>query len=468
MQLIRRTITFKKLIELSLNNKIYVDHAFQRKGGFHFGSGWSNENFPSYIVSTFADSYANSVTLINIRKTIVALIKQDSIKHREDIKYLQHKLDDGFEYISVDGNNTTSCIYEFYKNSFEYAKSDDESENYFRNLPQASKDNWLAKVISLNEIEETTIEQACDLFRNMNLQTSLNHQERRQARITSLASTIREMGDNYKDLFSYFLYKENKQLDNRMHEAFIAQIALHLDQGKTRLVNENLDEFYQDTNKLSQATINTLNLILNEMQEIAKEVGTLTKGHQLSKGDLFSIFFMLQALFDKKYKIIKRREFFSEIAKEIHLRKLQSKKVTKEDEQEKSYTYWTSHYYSLPSLPRAKNALIEWFVKNSLFLENRGLIEAVRTHKDTFSAEEKREATLLQNEVDRQGNPCLLVDTMTGKTHGDHVISVKNGGETKIENLEVMFVRDNLKKGANNNEPHFPHQQNMFDEKMTG
>lgn len=465
MLLVRKTITFEKLINLALNNKIYVDHAFQRKGGFHFGSGWSNENFPSYIVSTFADSYANSITLINIEKTMAALVKQDSIRHREDIKYLQHKLDEGFEYISVDGNNTTSCIYEFFKNSFQYEESDDESENYFKDLSQVSKDSWLAKVISFNEIEETTIEQACDLFRNMNLQTSLNHQERRQARVTSLASTIRKMGDDYKDLFSYFLYKETKQLDNRMHEAFIAQIALNLDQGKTRLVNENLDEFYRDTSKLSQDTVNTLNLILSEMQEISKEVGRLTKGHQMSKGDLFSIFFMLQSLFDKKYKIVDRRKFFSEVAKEVHSLKLQSKKITKEDEQEKSYTYWTAHYYSLPSLPRAKKALTEWFANNCLALQNQGLIEVVRTHKDNFSAEEKREATLLQNETDRQGNPCLLIDTMTGKTHGDHVVSIKNGGQTKIENLEVMFARDNLKKGANNNEPHFPHQASLFDEK---
>ena len=64
-----------------------------------------------------------------------------------------------------------------------------------------------------------------------------------------------------------------------------------------------------------------------------------------------------------------------------------------------------------------------------------------------------------QRYTDRYGVPYSVLDLYTGKLHADHVKSVKDGGETTIENGEMMTAKDNLAKGANSAEPYFDFQR---------
>jgi len=59
----------------------------------------------------------------------------------------------------------------------------------------------------------------------------------------------------------------------------------------------------------------------------------------------------------------------------------------------------------------------------------------------------------------RTGEEISILDLYTGKLEADHMISIKDGGSTTIDNGELMMIYDNRQKGATSNQPHFNHQK---------
>ena len=64
----------------------------------------------------------------------------------------------------------------------------------------------------------------------------------------------------------------------------------------------------------------------------------------------------------------------------------------------------------------------------------------------------------MQDKVTRSGSKITILDLYFGKYEADHMVSVANGGETIIENAELMTIEENRKKGSNSNDPFFEHQ----------
>ena len=89
---------------------------------------------------------------------------------------------------------------------------------------------------------------------------------------------------------------------------------------------------------------------------------------------------------------------------------------------------------------------------------NKGIIKKRRTSKDQFKFADKLILRDLQGNQTRSGDSITITDLYLGKYEADHVVPVSAGGETIIENAELMTIEENRKKGANSNEPYFDFQ----------
>ena len=112
-----RTITITKkmrvhkLSELQSTNKIYLDDSFQ-----------SNERWPivqkqEYMSSVLQGRAVTSIILADIN-SIVASLKVRCGEDDEDYIFFKNLLDQGYEYITIDGNNRDRCIADFFGGGF--------------------------------------------------------------------------------------------------------------------------------------------------------------------------------------------------------------------------------------------------------------------------------------------------------------------------------------------------------------
>jgi len=136
-----------------------------------------------------------------------------------------------------------------------------------------------------------------------------------------------------------------------------------------------------------------------------------------------------------------------------------SLKVSEEERSEKSYIYWTTVYTQKHALLKSLNLFHQALVRDLENMLKDGILECRRTNQDAFTTAQKIKLFYLQNRKLRSGQEVSILDLYTGNLEADHMISVKDGGDTTIENGELMTVYENRRKGATSNQPYFKHQR---------
>ena len=93
-------VTFGNLVELEVQNKIYLELSFQSI------ERWSDKQRREYIKSILRGSVPTPIVLAHIESCMNYCAKTNG-EDSEDYIYFKSLFDDGFTYISVDGNNRT-------------------------------------------------------------------------------------------------------------------------------------------------------------------------------------------------------------------------------------------------------------------------------------------------------------------------------------------------------------------------
>ena len=177
-----------------LFNKTLLDGSFQRWGGIEHGSGWSIEDGILYIHNVLSGAVFNKIILAHVTSCLEHAIK---INDAESIAYFTEKKAEGHEYVSIDGNNSSSMINAFLENHEEmYFTGSGGSKKYFKDFTDDEQESIEHdKTLTVTVLKEITLSEMTTLFRAMNKQTNLNNQEHRQARITLLSRFIRELAN---------------------------------------------------------------------------------------------------------------------------------------------------------------------------------------------------------------------------------------------------------------------------------
>jgi hypothetical protein len=455
----KKSLHFVKQIYLETK----LDGNFQRYGGFNTGSGWNLKNGLSFLENLVMGATYNCIIIIDVREALRYAQEKDC---ENSIEYYQNVLDEGYKYVSVDGNNTASFVTAFLdsRDGVGIKINGAKKRKLFNKLSEEDQVNiQYTEKINVVTLRKILIGEACDLFRNVNQQTKLNHQEHRQARWSELSKFVRDIanGDNRK-IFLNFVYNKETDLDTRSHEEMVAMFALKIHKNyATRLQCADLNSFYEDNDSLKLATETNIS---NTLQEVRKMAEQTNEGapiqRKLTKGTLHNLFdFVLMVTEEKGFSIKKSADLFSWFLEADAMFRAEAGKITEDNQKDESYSYWTKFCSKNYHFYQRNLAMFEaMFLRDIESLVSKGIVKPKRSAGDTFTWEQKLELFVKQEAMLRTGDKMNILDLYLGKYEADHMVSINDGGETTIENGELMTMIENRQKGANSNEPHFEHQ----------
>jgi len=456
--------SIEQIIEQYL--KTFLDGSFQRYGGLDNGSGWGKKQSSEFIGNLIAGKAIG--TRIIVARVADCLQWAIAQKSQEDIEYFQGVLNEGYEEISIDGNNTASAIYGFVEGKIpalipdahtrsklhkkHFKDLDAQQQYHVRHFQQVTK-------LELRKISKVDM---CDEFRNVNRAVPLNDQEWRQARSTDLTATIREISNvsTIRDGF-LFVFKKLTSYDRRTHEQMTAQLCIKHDKSfDTSLMKKALDDYYKENNSVDSNTQKTVRNILKEVKKCRDAV--LNK-NQIKTGLWHNLCDVIYLVDEYGLQIDDYEEFMEWfLAKDAEYNAYAETVIEKEKE-EKSYIHWTTTYGDQKFYRKTAVLFGSHLYKEKEKLINNGALSEkpkIRTSKDSFTFKDKLRLWNLQGGKTRDGDVIDILDLYKGgKYETDHRISVANGGETTIENAELMTTKENRKKGSKDNEPHFDFQK---------
>lgn len=454
--------TMKSLFMLKrMYNKTKLDGSFQRFGGYGRGSGWTVPQGCLYISNFLSGAAFNKIINVDVK---AALKHCQEINHKPSIDYFTKALEEGVEYISIDGNNSASYLTAFIDGEegvvAKVPEHGDKPLSFDKLTEIVQQDILYTEKIEVVILRKITIDDMCYLFRALNTQTKLNRQEWRQARATPLAENIRDYGLKTSDFFKKFCFKGAGSCDKRVHEEMLAQLGLKIEKDyKGDLKADQLDNLYENKNDWSVSTIRCLDDVTNHAANLFEEFEEDTISRRLVKGQIQNLFEVFKILVEKKIKIDDYRKFFEWFLFVDTKYQYGSRSVLEANLEEQSFTYWTKHYLKPEYYNRLKILFECAFLKESNRLKEDGIISYKRKENERFTWKQKLQLFISQEATLRTGDKMNILDLYLGKYEADHVVSVNAGGETSIENGELLTITQNRQKGAQSNPPHFDYQK---------
>ena len=276
-----------------------------------------------------------------------------------------------------------------------------------------------------------------------------------------------------RDMFKNLLFSDAK-LDQRSHEEMVAQLTLKIHKTGSALKKEELDSLYEENSTVTPETQKKVAEILTATAKMSKDAVTGTdkdgfaykdaafSKSRFSKGQLHNLWDLIRIVeHQNDYKIQDHKAVFNWfLEKDIEFAN-KSKKVTEEDRQELSYTYWTRTYNNSICYRKTYYIFEQAFLHEAQELVTAGIVKRKRTHRDSFSWEQKLEMYIRQGKRDRKDVPISALELYANPAliEGGHVTSVKNGGEAIVPNGELQRKSDNRSQGSKDLQPHFDYQQ---------
>jgi len=449
----------KSLHQISkLRKKTKLDGSFQRYGGYDRGSGWDLMRGISYLVNLVLGATFNTIINVDVGEALKYAKEQGNT---ESVRYFSALASAGYDFLSVDGNNSSGYITALVEDEEDILiPGPDGVPQRFSNFSEEDQEvlkyNEKVEVITLRRI---SISEVCDLFRHLNTSTQLNPQEWRQARWSDLSAFVRNASNGLnRSLFKNLIFAKDLDLDKRFHEEMVAQLALKTFRKYESYIDKiRLDSFYETTITLPPQTQTKVGNILSEVRHMALTSGPLKK--RLTKGKLHNLFDVVEILtVQQGFKILEYKKFFEWFLKKDGEFTLESSAVTEAEKQEKSYVYWTVTYGNSMWYKKTRQLFESALAQDIDELINNQIIRAP-TKNSYFSWKQKVELMRTQGYKTRKGKDMSYLQLYLGEYEADHMKSQRDGGETTIENGELMSKLENRKKGAHSNEPYFPHQK---------
>ena len=468
--------------------KTFLDGAFQRYAGYEFASGWTLQQMKEYIVSLIRGEVCNDIVRVDLQQAhLCALVKG----LEEDAEYFKKLLDAGFLYLSVDGNNTSSTITHFILGEFAIKDEETGEDIFFEDLNREQKRNLENKTISVITISDIDKEQIHALFVRLQNGEGLSPQELRNAICSDLSKFIREQSntssmsneDKKRSIGSIedssyptgrpfynnvvFPKKTEEHLEKRRHEQFSAMIINKIESQHTAGIGSRaLDKLYSDNSDLKDFTKRSFKNIMTTLDDlfsggpISCPISEVLHGPNSIHTFIDLVHLLVN---EKRFQVKDVNKLFEEFKKWEDRKVEESSKLTQsEEDRAKSYIWQQKYSTSAGSYTEVIKWLKEEIVENPDCIsdwEEKEIIKKKRTSKQSFSTKQAIEASKGQNWETRKGQKFSLEDVLKSKLHKDHMKSVKDGGETKVENCELMYPEDNFKKGSKSNEPHFDYQK---------
>ena len=309
---IMKSLTVKEFTDLKLDKKIKLSESFQR--GTDLVSSWNDDNKKDYIHSTLAGTATNPIHLVDIKKAL----KYNEGADPESYEIFKKYDEEGYIYLSIDGNNRSIALKDFREDSFKMYQREYPTD---RLLVEVKKDydtystmgSVLKEIfdyarVNLIVYSNVTIKQCSELFRDVNRGKTLNHQQFRQSYLCPTADWVRATRKKYFNSLNNFI-KDSDMREMNGDEFVVKMMSFahfgECDKGK-------FDRMYFDSNtghieKLRLFTKNESNfksVLHNFFTDIS--VGT----NKLSPNAVFDYFILLWNYKLDNIKVDNHKDFY--------------------------------------------------------------------------------------------------------------------------------------------------------------
>jgi len=463
-----KTKTIFWLAQLQASGKIYLDRSFQSR------ARWGTKEKQKYLTSCIEGFNLSPVTIAHIGALLID-VKENEGEDCEDAIFFQELLDQGYEFITVDGNNRDETLAQFFtseikddslplaqkkydlgdrelsatKNCKYFCQFGKEDQEFFKNIP-----------IQIHFIKEGGRKALRKAFRYINDGMKLNDQELRNADSCKFADLVRDLVDDCLVGFEG-LYTQQK-INRRHPDEFIVDVAILNAQGLVMINPTARDLAYGDSTKEKTSFAKTKKII-TQITDITKKWGKsgLNVDKKL-KGTLYDLALLLRYLNNNKIRIDDLEGFYSFFVKSQSLR-INDPKVL-----------WNS---SSGNDPRAYAGLLKNLQPEFLQLRESILVESLKNIDEgilTYLDPVRNFSTTIRFTLwARQDGKCAItgdpispIDVCNGNvTHVDHAKPHTLGGSTTLENARLVFKAANLSKGAKF-DPDLDLEDNVIDDEF--
>jgi len=454
------TLSVSQLAYLMAEHKIYLDEAFQSN------TRWVTLMNQEYMRSIIEGRAITPITLGSVDEILSSIERRFGPTHL-DYKFFKDLKDQGFKYITIDGNNRDNCIVKFINNEFPLALGKYEvdhgnlaqfdatnDQKYYKDLDPDVK-NYIDNVlINFIVVTQSTRKGLAEIFTNVNKGLTLNGQEKRNAIPCKFGQLVRDTARKHADGFGriYSKIKEGKEvidqkkINRRYPDELIVKAAVVCTHGVSKGLNGNaLDEAYGDGTP-EVISFNRTEKVIAKLTKLAKKFGKdAWRADGRDDSNMVDFIILLNHL-DTNSVVIEDDEKFYNWFAESQLERTSSEEILYEGKK-------GTNLRTYAGLLRASGA-------NFLKIRERELIDSISkvpdgvlTMRDTERNYDPKIRYILWK---RQDGKCAI----TGKeieprhilngqvTHVDHNQPHRHGGETTLENARLTYKQDNLKKGA--------------------
>ena len=464
-----KTKTIFWLAQLQASGKIYLDRSFQSR------ARWGTKEKQKYLTSCIEGFNLSPVTIAHIGALLID-VKENEGEECEDAIFFQKLLDQGYEFITVDGNNRDETLAQFFTSEVKedyslpltqkkydlgdrelsatktckyFAQFGKEEQEFFKNIP-----------IQIHFIKEGGRKALRKAFRCVNDGMKLNDQELRNADSCIFADLVRDLVDDCLPGFEK-LYTAAK-INRRHPDEFIVDVAILNAQGLVMINPTARDLAYGDNTK-EKTQFQKTKRIITQITDITKKWGkTGLNVEKKLKGTLYDLVMLLRHINNNKIRIDNLEGFYNFFIKTQSARVKDPKII------------WNSQKGNDPRAYAGllKNLQPEFLqIRESILIESlKDIDEGILTYLDpvrNFSP------TMRFTLWKRQGGKCAItgepispIEVCNGNiTHIDHEKPYTLGGPTTLENARLVFKGANLSKGAKF-DPNLDLEDNVIDDEF--
>lgn len=413
-------------IELYNQNKVKLDLSFQRQ------ACWKESSKRNYIEGILKGDFPGAFLLAKIPN------------QQRDVyeTYFDELQKQGYEYVSIDGNNRTVALSEFLTDKFSVCPPQASRVVCYSDLSDEHKVIFNKSILL---VEYTGISQAecSEIFINHNESEKLRHQELRNAVIAPISKYVRELEQNIReDICIFDRYNKYRRNDEFILDVMCYQVNYKdcTDKSRRDAVWSQYSDMTNFDSKYLEKTLSTIDKFTKFYEYGKKASSAVVRDYAILRGILFlkqygEVATDLQDTFLRSLATA-RKELYQ--CKEL---------ITLEDPDRTQMSY--AHIATLPVNPyafKARVGLLENLLKNVIAKND---IKFITTRsKSTQKVEVRHQLWKDQNMVCSVTGKQIL-DFLDGDLwHVDHIVPLAKGGADSIENMRLICAKVNLKKGA--------------------
>lgn len=303
---------------IKMLSKTYVDERLQRR------VVWDLINQIPYIQNILSRKIRTAIIVADIGKCLAYAKK---VGCEESIQYFSNLQKDGWEYVSIDGQNRTDALKRFYNNDFSitasFRNSDDEWEvlktkTQYKDIEGEMRSFLdMGNCLIIDVIEEMTLEELHDQYLSSNSGVQHGKMEILNCIMSKFSEAVLTMSLGNKNMFSRRLrgIKYNR-MDDLLYTAQ-AMLIEHDRTGSAAVSISEVEEAYSTT-VLSQGDIDMVESVFFDLAlGLEQHFSTLgTPNGRVALFEWWGLYFahrQLFSLYGDDFSIKDRAEFTSKV-----------------------------------------------------------------------------------------------------------------------------------------------------------